>query len=104
MKRLCESAQIVQLAMPYSLDELCAAAVELLRANQQTECYLRPVAYYGDEAMGLGAVNSTHVGIAAFKWGAYLGDEALRQGIRAKIEPFPRRTVNSVPPKGKITR
>jgi branched-chain amino acid aminotransferase len=103
MKRLCESAQIVQLAMPFGVDELCQGAIELLRANQQTECYLRPVAYYGDEAMGLGAVNSVHVGIAAFKWGAYLGDEAVRQGIRAKISSFPRRTVNSVPPKGKIT-
>jgi branched-chain amino acid aminotransferase len=102
MKRLVESAHIVQLAMPYSVDELCKASVELIRANKQQSCYLRPVAYYGDEAMGLGSVNSVHVGIAAFQWGAYLGDEALKGGIRAKISSFPRQK-NTVPPKGKIT-
>lgn len=103
MKRLCESAHIVLMQMPYSVDELCKAAVDLIRANQQQHCYLRPVAYYGDEAMGLGAVNTVHVGIAAFEWGAYLGDEALKSGIRAKISSFPRRAVNTIPVKGKIT-
>ena len=103
MKRLAESAHIVLMELPYSVDDLCRAALDIVRANKKSSCYLRPVAYYGDEAMGLGAINSVHVGIAAFQWGAYLGDEALKAGIRAKISSFPRRSVSSVPVKGKIT-
>jgi branched-chain amino acid aminotransferase len=103
MKRLYESAHICAMEMPYSVDALCKATVELIQANKQQSCYVRPVAYYGDEAMGLGAVNSVHVGIAAFQWGAYLGDEALKSGIRAKISSFQRRAVNTIPVKGKIT-
>jgi branched-chain amino acid aminotransferase len=103
MKRLLESAHIVLMEVPYSLDQLCDAAVEIVRATQQTACYLRPVAYYGDEAMGLGAINSVHVGIAAFPWGAYLGEEGIKSGIRAKISSFPRRPVHVVPVKGKLT-
>lgn len=103
MKRLGESAHICQMKMPYSVDELCEAALGLIRANRQVQCYLRPVAWYGDEAMGLGAINSVHVGIASFQWGAYLGEEALKSGIRAKISSFQRRAVNTIPVKGKIT-
>jgi len=103
MRRLEESAHIVLMQLPYTADQLCAATVELIRANGQKRCYLRPVAWYGDEAMGLGAVNTVHVGIAAFEWGAYLGEEALRSGIRAKISSFQRRSANAIPTKGKIT-
>lgn len=103
MKRLHESALIVGMKLPYGLDELCRAAVELVKANDQPSAYLRPVGYYGDEAMGLGAVNSVHVGIASFHWGAYLGEEGLKTGIRAKVSSFARRAVNTIPTKGKIT-
>lgn len=103
MKRLHESAHIVQMKMSQSVDDLCRGTVELLRANKLDEAYIRPVAWYNDDAMGLGSVNTVHVGIAAFVWGAYLGDEGLKKGIRAKISSFPRRTVNGIPVKGKIT-
>ncbi len=103
MKRLQESAHIVLMEIPYTLDELCAAAIEIVKATKLPACYIRPVAYYGDEAMGLGAVNTVHLGIACFPWGAYLGDEGLKSGIRAKISSFPRRQVHSVPVKGKLT-
>jgi branched-chain amino acid aminotransferase len=102
MKRLVESAHIVAMEVPYSVEELCSACVELLKANRQESAYIRPVAYYGDEAMGLGAINSVHVGMASFQWGAYLGDEGIKSGIRAKISSFPRRAVNTIPVKAKI--
>lgn len=103
MKRLKESAHIVLMDLPYTIDELCRATVDLVKANKQDACYLRPVAWYGDEAMGLGAINTVHVGIASFEWGAYLGEQGLRNGIRAKISSFARRAVNTIPVKGKIT-
>jgi len=83
--------------------ELCDAAVQLLAANGMTAGYLRPVAYYGDEAMGLGAVNTVHVGIAAFQWGAYLGEEGIKNGIRTKISSWARYQPLAMPAKGKIT-
>ncbi len=103
MKRLAESAHICHMELPYSVDDLDRATIELIKANGQQQCYVRPLAWYGDEAMGLGAINQVHVGISAFQWGAYLGDEALKQGIRAKISSFQRRGVNTIPTKGKIT-
>lgn len=103
MKRLHESAHLVRMEMPYSVDQLCDAACEVIRSNKQESAYLRPLAWYGDEAMGLGAVNAVHVGIASWVWGAYLGDEGLKNGIRAKVSSFPRRAVHDVPTKGKIT-
>ncbi len=102
-KRLLDSAHICYIKVPYSLEDLNRAALELLRANRQEQCYIRPLIWYGDEAMGLGALNSVHVAIATFTWGAYLGEEALKSGIRAKVSSFQRRGVNSIPTKGKIT-
>lgn len=103
MKRLLESAHICQLSVPYTVDDFCRAAVELLRANDQKSAYLRPVIWYGDDqGLGLGTVNALHSGIAAFEWGAYLGAEGLKNGIRAKISSYPRRQVHGVSTKGKI--
>lgn len=103
MKRMLDSARICLMELPVSADALCEATLELIRANRQQHCYLRPVAWYGDEAMGLGAINRVHVAIAGFEWGAYLGEEALKNGIRAKISSFQRRSANAIPTKGKIT-
>lgn len=102
MKRLAESAHICLMELPYSVDEMCQFAADIVRATKQTSCYLRPVGYYGEEAMGIGSVNKVHVGIAAFPWGTYLGDEALKTGIRAKISSFQQRSVSGVPVKAKI--
>jgi branched-chain amino acid aminotransferase len=79
------------------------ACLETVRANKLEECYLRPLAFLGAGAMGLGATeNRTHLTIVAWKWGAYLGDEGLQKGIRAKVSSFTRPGINAVMAKGKV--
>ena len=89
--------------MPYDHDTLVEACKETVRSNGLDECYLRPLAFIGDGAMGLGARdNPTRVCIVAWRWGAYLGDEGVQKGIRAKISSFSRAGVNSLMAKGKV--
>ena len=103
LDRLLQSAHICTIEVPYSRAQLAAACVETLRRNAMTEGYLRPLVFLGDPVMGLGTLeNPTRVAIAAFLWGAYLGDEGLRQGIRVRISSFTRSGVNSSMAKGKI--
>jgi len=91
------------LPMPYSQQEIVEACLETVRANGLDECYLRPIAFMGDGEMGLGAKsNVTRVSIIAWRWGAYLGEEGLRKGIRAKVSSFQRAGVNTLMSKGKI--
>lgn len=100
--RLFESAHIVMMEIPYSREEIQRACVELMRENGMQEGYLRPLVFYGADAMGLGAVNPVRVAIACWPWGAYLGEEGLQKGIRAKISSFTRSAVNMAMVKGKI--
>lgn len=103
IRRLFESAQILGLEIPYSRGELIEACIETLKANNFSEGYLRPLVYLGDEAMGLGSLgNLVHVAIPSWFWGAYLGDEGLKNGIRCKISSFNRTHVNVNMVKGKI--
>jgi branched-chain amino acid aminotransferase len=103
IRRLCESARIVLIDVPYSEAELIKASVEVQRASKLAEGYLRPVVFMGDGAMGLGAVNSTRVGIACWAWQAYLGEEGVKKGIRAKISSLVRLPMNASMVRGKIT-
>jgi len=104
LKRLFESAKIYFMDIPYSLEELVSATKELLRVNGLDECYIRPIAFRGYGEMGLNPLNSpVDVAIAAWRWGAYLGEEGIRQGIRAKISSFRRIDVNVLPPAAKAT-
>jgi branched-chain amino acid aminotransferase len=91
------------LDLPFSQDQIVDACVEVVRRNDLGACYLRPIAWMGDGAMGLSARNPVHVAIAAWKWGAYLGDEGLKNGIRAKVSSLSRMHVNASMVKGKIT-
>ena len=101
--RLFESAHILGLEMRFSRDEIMQACVEILIQNQFKSGYLRPLVYLGSEAMGLGALNNTvHVAIVAWQWGAYLGEDGLKSGIRAKVSSFNRSHVNVNMVKGKI--
>jgi branched-chain amino acid aminotransferase len=100
--RLFESAHIVLMKIPYSREEVHKACVDLLRDNEMPEGYLRPLAFFGDENMGLGAVNPVRLTIVTWNWGAYLGDEGLKNGIRAKISSYTRSNVNMAMAKGKI--
>ena len=102
IRRLFDSAHICMLPMPYTEEEIVEACLETVRANGLEECYLRPIAFMGDGEMGLGAKNPTRVAIVAWRWGAYLGEEGLRQGVRAKVSSFQRAGVNSLMSKGKI--
>lgn len=93
--RLFRSAHILQMKMPYSKEELIEAQKAAVRENNLESAYMRPMAFYGAEAMGISAKTlSTHVIVAAWKWGAYMGQDALDNGIRVKTSSFSRHHVN----------
>ncbi len=95
--RLFNSAHIVRMDMPYSRKEINEACVEVIRANKLRSCYIRPLVFYGAENMGLNpAANKVHVSIAAWEWGAYLGDENRQRGIRIKTSSYTRHHPNVV--------
>ncbi len=102
VRRLFDSAKICTMPMPYTEQEIVDACIETVRANGLKGCYLRPLAFLGDGAMGLGAINPTRVAIACWKWGAYLGEEGLENGIRAKVSSFQRPGINMLMAKGKV--
>jgi branched-chain amino acid aminotransferase len=93
--RLFNSAHIYMMKIPYTRDEIMEAQKEVVRANKLDECYIRPIAFYGSEKMGVSPKgNSVRVAVAAWPWGAYLGAEALDKGIRVKTSSFARHHVN----------
>ncbi len=93
--RLFNSAHIYMMKIPYTREELMAAQKEVVRANKLESCYIRPIAFYGSEKMGVSPKgNSVHVAIAAWPWGAYLGAEAIEKGIRVKTSSYARHHVN----------
>ncbi len=94
-ERLFNSAHIYMMKIPYDRETIMAAHKEVVRANQLEACYLRPIAFYGSEKMGVSPKGATvHVAIAAWPWGAYLGAEALEKGIRVKTSSYARHHVN----------
>ena len=101
-KRLVNSAKILGIDMPYTADEISKAIVETVVANKLSEGYIRPLAFAGEGDMGVFPGNNpTHVIIAVWPWGAYLGPEALEMGIRAKTSSFARMHVNTLMSKAK---
>ena len=93
--RLVNSAHIYMMKIPYDRETLMAAHKEVVRANKLESCYIRPIAFYGSEKMGVSPKGaSVHVAIAAWPWGAYLGPDALEKGIRVKTSSFARHHVN----------
>jgi branched-chain amino acid aminotransferase len=104
MRRLLDSCHIGQMECPYSIEQLSEAAKETLASNGLEAGYIRPVAYIGDGGMGVYPGNNPiRVFIATWKWGAYLGEEALEKGIRAKISSYTRWQPNTVMTRGKLT-
>ncbi len=94
-QRLYNSAKIFQMKVPFDMDTIMNAQLEVVRANKLESCYLRPLVWIGSEKMGVSARGNTiHVGIAAWPWGAYLGEEGLAKGIRVKTSSFTRHHVN----------
>jgi len=103
-ERLFSSAHIMMIDIPFSRDEINAATIETLKANGLSEGYIRPIVFLGDGSMGLFPKNNpVRVSIAAWEWGAYLGEEGLRNGIRVKVSSFIRQHVNSSMTKSKTT-
>ena len=93
--RLYNSAHIYMMKMPYDKETLMEAHREVVRANNLDSCYLRPIAFYGSEKMGVSPKGAkVHVSIAAWPWGAYLGEDGLANGIRVKTSSYARHHVN----------
>ena len=93
--RLFNSAHIYMMKIPFTREELNEAQKEVVRVNELAECYIRPIAYYGSEKMGVSPKGArVHVAIAAWPWGAYLGADGLEKGIRVKTASVQRHHVN----------
>ena len=100
--RLFRSAHILGMKLPFDKATINEAQRAAVRENQLESAYIRPMAFYGAEAMGISAKTlSTHVIVAAWTWGAYMGKEALEQGIRVKTSSFSRHHVNAIMCKAK---
>ncbi len=94
-ERLLRSAHILQIPVPYDIETLMTAQRDTVAGNALEECYIRPLVYLGSEKMGVSPKGAkTHVAIAAWPWGAYLGEAALEQGIRVKTSSYTRHHPN----------
>ena len=94
-RRLERSAHILGMRLPYTFDEINEACIAVVRENALSAAYVRPICFYGSEAMGLRADGlKVQVAVAAWEWGAYLGDEGLEKGIRIRTSSFTRHHVN----------
>ena len=101
--RLFDGCKLTLMKCEFSREQVMAACLEVLRANKLEEGYLRPIIFIGDGAMGVYAPdNPIRTSVAAWKWGTYLGEDALKMGIRAKISSYARHHVNVSLAKGKI--
>lgn len=104
INRLFQSAQILGMEIPYTVDELVAATKATVASTGLGSCYIRPIAYFGYGEMGLNTLPcSVDVSIACWPWGAYLGDDALTKGVRMKISSWTRHDHNTMPPAAKTT-
>ncbi len=87
--RLFNSAAIYQMKIPFTRDEIEAAQIACVRENKLDSCYIRPIVFYGSNALGVAAkANPVRVAIGAWPWGAYLGNDAIEKGIRVKTSSF----------------
>ena len=101
--RLFDSAKIYMMEIPFTKEAIMDAQKEAVRANKLESCYLRPLAFYGSEKMGVSPVGAkVHVAVAAWPWGAYLGEDGLKKGIRVKTSSFARHHVNVTMARAKV--
>ena len=93
--RLFNSAKILRMQMPVTKEELNQAQIDVVKANNLESCYLRPLVWIGDKKLGVSPKGNTiHTMVAAWAWGAYLGEEGLKRGIRVKTSSYTRHHVN----------
>jgi branched-chain amino acid aminotransferase len=102
--RLFDSAKIMMMELPYTVDEIVQAVKDTVRSTGLPSCYVRPIAFYGYGEMGLNTIPcEVDVAIACWPWGAYLGDDAVSKGVRMKISSWTRHDHNTMPPLAKTT-
>jgi branched-chain amino acid aminotransferase len=94
-ERLFNSAKILRMKIPFSIEEVIEAQRAVVKANNLKSCYLRPLTWIGSEKLGVSPKgNKIHLMVAAWSWGAYLGEEGLKRGIRVKTSSYTRHHVN----------
>lgn len=94
-ERLFNSAKILRMKIPFTPEQLNEAQKQVVRENKLESCYLRPLVWIGSEKLGVSPKgNRIHAMVAAWAWGAYLGDEGMKRGIRVKTSSFTRHHVN----------
>lgn len=99
MTRLHRSARIARISMPYDVDELCDATVQIVQANKLRKCYIRPLVYRGYGVMGVDPTDApTETIIAAWPWDSYLGADALENGVAIGVSSWRQRSMNAIPP------
>ncbi|MBR5258885.1 MAG: branched-chain amino acid transaminase [Eggerthellaceae bacterium] len=104
MERLIRSCKIALIDIDYTAEELCEATLEVIRANKLPACYIRPLVYRGYGNMGVNPAGCpTEVIIAVWPWGAYLGEDALENGVAVGVSSWRQRSVNAIPPAMKST-
>jgi branched-chain amino acid aminotransferase len=104
IRRLFDSAHICEIKIPFAQEEILKACADVIRVNHLEDCYVRPLVFFGEGEMGLGARgNKTRVAIAAWPWGAYLGEDGVAKGVRLKTSSFVRFHHNSLMPNAKAT-
>ncbi len=102
MERFQNSADLVKIDLPYSVDEMIDAVKLTIRENEMVDCYIRPIAYYGYGKMGLSPEGApVNVAIAVWPWGSYLGEEGLEKGVRTTITDWKRINSRILPPHSK---
>ena len=98
MARLHKSANSFNIKIPFSVDELCNGAIELIKSNEVEDCYLRPIAFYGFDTLGVHPKNCpVQASMATLDWGAYVSKEALQKGARITISPWKKYKTNAFP-------
>jgi branched-chain amino acid aminotransferase len=104
LDRMFASGAIYHMDLPFSKDELVRATKDVIRANALDACYIRPIAFRGYGEMGVNPLKApVNVAIAVWPWGAYLGEDALEQGVRVKVSSWKRHDQNSLPSAAKAT-
>jgi branched-chain amino acid aminotransferase len=94
-ERLMNSAKILRMKLPFTAEQLNQAQIDVVKANKLESCYLRPLVWIGDKKLGVSPKGNTiHAMVAAWAWGAYLGEEGLKRGIRVKTSSYTRHHVN----------
>ena len=103
IERLLDSCVICTMDCTFTREQLMSACLEVVRSNKQSACYIRPLVYLGYGALGLGSLEPpVRTMVACYEWGAYLGEEGLKKGIKCMISGFTRANSNAVMNKGKI--